>query len=132
MVEVTIFRYRDGCPHGFSAAGHSVSRRRQPKFGWRNLIPLRLGWQRVLRANRVCAGVSALVLHTIGALQSRLGLDVHCRIRPGDTVCYLPEEMAPSEKKRAEFLLEAMADSLQQMQNEYQGDLRVNDKTQQG
>ncbi|MGL4821099.1 MAG: ribosomal-processing cysteine protease Prp [Bacilli bacterium] len=75
----------------------------------------------------VCAGVSAVSVGSINAIETLCGFEPNCTVKNGFLTCSLPSGIEPTQRERAELILESMIVSLRAIEEGYDDYMVVND-----
>ncbi len=112
MIKATIYRTTDGEVVSFSVNGHA-------NFG-------------DYGTDIVCAGVSAVTVGTINAIEQLCGISAqnNCKSESGHLTYVLPKGLEPEALEKAQLLLEGMVVSLQSIVQSYGKFVKINEKTQ--
>jgi len=73
----------------------------------------------------VCAGVSAITVGTVNALEALLGVVPDSRMANGFLQAAIPVELAPERQSQVQLLLESMVVMLQSIEDSYGSYIRI-------
>jgi len=108
MIRVTIRRDADGRIQSFRVKGHAL----YDESG----------------KDIVCAGVSAVTVGTVNAVEALLGLELRAVTKHGLLEVTVPDKLEPSLSEKVQMLLESMIVMLQSIEQSYGAYIAMQDK----
>ncbi|WP_027092688.1 ribosomal-processing cysteine protease Prp [Cohnella thermotolerans] len=108
MVTITIVRGQDGRIRQFSVSGHAMYADPGKDI--------------------VCAGVSAVTVGAVNAIEKLTGLVPEAKMQSGWLSAVAPESEDPSKNDRVQLLLEGMVASLETIVDEYGKYVRIKER----
>lgn len=80
----------------------------------------------------VCAGVSAVTVGTVNALETLVGVVMDSRMKNGFLQAAMPQVAEPEKREQAQLLLESMVVMLQSIEDMYGNYIRIEQSEKQG
>lgn len=108
MIKVMITRHSDGTIDSFTVKGHA----NYAKHG----------------EDIVCAGVSAVTVGTVNAIEQLTGIELVCKMQDGFVSGGVPKLLESPQSEQVQLLLESMIVSLKTIEDSYGTYLQINEK----
>ena len=77
----------------------------------------------------VCAGVSAVTVGTVNAVEELTGIEMNARMKHGFLSANLPAECSPDERKKAVLLLSSLVVMLRSIEDSYGQYIKIQEQT---